>query len=240
MHETDVVYHEGLRGRLVRPKQPNGAGVLLMPGWAGLDERTDETAQRLADEGFTVVGWDPFSAHEPDLPAEDRRRITNGELLDVDAQKEHGRWLDFMEGELGLPGLGTIGFCMGGRMCMLITASDPRVKAVSAFYPTLRSYVAEWTINPYEAAQDMGAAIQIHYPQRDRVTPPESMVKLRTALEARESLAPTTVHFYPEAQHGFLTFDGNRDRPDCLASQVAWPATIANYRSTLLEGVEWK
>ena len=239
MPEVEVATYEGLRGRVVRPKQPNGGGVLLMPGWVGLEAGTDEISRRLADEGFTVVGWDPFSAYEPELPAEDRRRITTGELLDVDARIEHSRWLDFMEGELGLHALATIGFCMGGRMCMLISATDPRVKAVSAYYPTLRDYVPSWAIDPYAAAPAMEAAIQIHYPQRDRVTPYDSVVRLRTALEARSSLAPTMVNCYPQALHGFLTFDSSRERPDVLASQLAWPATIALYRATLLEGIDW-
>ena len=68
------------------------------------------------------------------------------------------------------------------------------------------------------------------------VSPFERAQQMRDALEARPALQTTAVNFHPQAQHGFLHFDGSRAEPDRLASQVAWPATIAFYRATLLEG----
>ena len=235
MLEVTTVTYQGLRGRLVRPEQPNGGGVLLMPGWAGLEAGSDRCSQELAGAGFTVLGWDPFSAHPEDVSAEVRRRVTQGELTDVAARAEHVTWLDYLEREQGVTGFGTIGFCMGGRMSIHLPAGDARIRGVAAYYPTLRDKVPAWGIDPTVVADDIHAPIMIQYPQADRVTPPESMVRLRTALEARPSLDTTIVQFHPQATHGFLSFDGTRDVPDEVASRVAWPTTLAFFRATLLD-----
>jgi carboxymethylenebutenolidase len=233
---TNVTY-DGLRGRLAEPAQPNGAGVLVMPGWIGLNADTDRCSTRLAEAGFTAIGWDPFSAYPADVSEEVRRRATQGEILDVNARAEHIRWVDYLRDELGLESVGAMGFCMGGRMSMLLGAEDPRVAAVSTYYPTLRDTPAAWTIDAAAAAPEMQSAIQIHYPQLDQVTPYSRFVELRDALEARRGLIPTATYLHPGAHHGFLGVN-KTDPADHLAAEIAWPATIAFLRAALIESAE--
>jgi carboxymethylenebutenolidase len=231
MHETRDVTFDGLRGRVVQPSDANGAGIVQIPAWQGLNDGTDGYAQALAHEGFTVLSWDPFSAYPADLPSEDRRRITTGEILDVDARREHVHCVDYLTQELGCDGIGSIGYCMGGRMCMLIGAVDPRMKAASVYYPTLRDHVPEWALDVNTEAAEMDTAVQIHYPQLDFVTPYPRILDLRLALEARPGMPTTITSVYAGAHHGFLR---PREEPDKRAARIAWPATIAFFRATLL------
>ncbi|MBI4212941.1 MAG: dienelactone hydrolase family protein [Chloroflexi bacterium] len=231
-HELTDVTADGLRGRLTRPARPNGAGIVLMPSWPGLGPGTDEYANWLADAGFTVVGWDPFSAYDPSIDSDTRRGITQG-LLDTDARKEHIRWVDYL-GDLGVQSFGTVGTCMGGRMAMLLGAGDPRVKACSAFYPSLRPQPLAWELDVATECKEMETAVQIHFPMEDTVTPYQRIRDVRPVLESRPGLSTTVVGVYPGAHHGFLGLNPERDPADLAATYVSWPATIAFFRATLL------
>jgi carboxymethylenebutenolidase len=231
MHETKDVTFDGLRARVVQPSDANRAGVLQIPAWQGLNDGTDGCARLMADAGFTVLSWDPFSAYPTDLPSEDRRRITMGDILDVDARVEHVHCVDYLTKELGCTGIGAIGFCMGGRMCMLVGSVDSRVKACSAYYPTLRDYVPDWALDVNAEAANMETAVQIHYPQLDYVTPYPTILETRLALEARPGIPTTITSVYAGAHHGFIR---PREEADKRAAQIAWPATIAFFRSLLL------
>jgi carboxymethylenebutenolidase len=230
MHEVQEISFDGLRARVVRPSDGNGAGILQIPAWQGPNAMTDGYADWLADAGFTVITWDPFSAYPTDLPIEDRRRITTGEILDVDARAEHVHCVDYLTKELGCEGIGSIGYCMGGRMCMLVGAVDPRVKACSAYYPTLRDHVPTWALDLKTEAAEMETAVQIHYPQMDFVTPYATILENRLALEARPGTPTTITSVYAGAHHGFLR---GREEADRYAAQIAWPATMAFFRSLL-------
>jgi carboxymethylenebutenolidase len=236
MHESKDITFDGVRARIVQPSDPNGAGILQIPSWQGLDVRTDAYAQGMADAGFTVLSWDPFSAFPSDLPLEDRRRITSGEIRDVDARAEHVRCVDYLIDQLGCEGIGSIGYCMGGRMCMLVAAGDPRVKACSAYYPTLKDPVPAWALDVKAEAAVMEAAVQIHYPQLDFVTSYLAILETRLALEARSAIATTITSVYTGAHHGFLRA---MDEADARAARVAWPGTIAFFRSVLLSSSDW-
>jgi dienelactone hydrolase len=109
------------------------------------------------------------------------------------------------------------------------------VKACSTYYPTLRDHVAAWALDATAEARDMRAPVQIHYPQLDSVTPYATIVQMRSALEARPGTPTTITCCYAQAHHGFLSRNPERDPADRLATQLAWPATIAFYRATLLQ-----
>jgi len=231
MHEVREINFDGLHARVVQPTDANGAGVLQIPAWQGLVDITDQYAQWMADAGFTVLSWDPFSGYPGDPSTDEKRRITTGELLDVDARAQHVHCVDYLTDELGCEGIGSIGYCMGGRMCMLVGTIDDRVKACSAYYPTLRDHVAPWTLDIKTEGAEMETAVQIHYPQLDSVTPYASILEARLALEARPGMPTTITSVYAGAHHGFLRA---REEADARAAQIAWPATIAFFRSLLL------
>src|SRR4051794_23564583 len=109
MHQVKEIVFDGLRGRVVQPLDANGAGVLQIPAWQGLNIDSDTYAQWFADAGFTVLSCDPFSAYPPDLPREDRRRITAGEILDSTYLQEHVHYVDYLREQLGCDGIGTMG-----------------------------------------------------------------------------------------------------------------------------------
>ncbi|MFI5266426.1 MAG: dienelactone hydrolase family protein, partial [Chloroflexota bacterium] len=229
------VESNGLRARLVRPEQPSNSGVLVLSAWPGLDERVDQCCKWLAAEGFTALAWDPFSVYAPALPMDERRRLTRGVIQDVEARLEQMHWIGYMHQELGVQNVGGIGFCMGGRMGLLLGVADRRLRCFSAWYPTIRMPVPQGVLNVVEAAPDIHCPAQIHYPGRDEATKYDTFVALRSALETRPGDVATLAHYYPTAVHGFLADEYQNEPANAAAKAIAWPLTIAFFRACLTD-----
>ncbi|HEX6511215.1 MAG TPA: dienelactone hydrolase family protein [Chloroflexota bacterium] len=231
-HAVSDIERNGLRARLVHPEQPNRAGVLVLSAWPGIDERIEEVSERLAGAGFTALAWDPFSAYDPAISMPQRRELTRGAILDTTARQEQVFWLDYMQSELGLERLGVIGFCMGGRMGLTLAAIDRRLQACVAFYPTIRLPVPEYALKAVDEARNIECAVQVHYPGRDEATNRDTFLQLRHSLESRSGLAETFAHYYPHADHGFLSPE-HQSPANAAARQAAWPLTMAFFHSQL-------
>jgi len=232
----DDVQSGALRARLLRPDRPSGAAVLVLPAWPGLDERTDQVSRWLAAEGFTVLGWDPFSAHPLDLPLAERRQLTRGGILDEDARREQAHWLGWIREELGISRIGGIGFCMGGRMGLLLGAADRRLGCFSAWYPTIRMPAPAWALSVVDAAPDIACPVQVHYPGKDEATVYSTFAAVRSALDGRAGDVATLAHYYPTAVHGFLADECQSDPANAAAKALAWPLTVAFFKACLVQG----
>jgi carboxymethylenebutenolidase len=224
----------GLRAKLVRPRDTSRAGILVLPHWPGADESTMDVAQKLAEEGFTALAWDPFSAYPRDVSAEERRRLTREVITDATARAEQSFWTGWLRGELGLDSIGAIGFCMGGRQTFVTAASERRWKAICAFYPTMRMPVPANALSAIEAGPEVQCPAMVHYPGLDEATTYETFSAVRSALESRGRKAITLAHYYPDAEHGFLGEERQSHAGNAEASAIAWPLTVAFFRTCLL------
>jgi carboxymethylenebutenolidase len=222
---------EGLPARLARPMEtPNGTGVLLLPGVSGLDDTIDAVLAQLSEAGFTAIAWDPFHAYDRGMDVKEKARIAYNVQQDAEVVKEHKHWTGYLQQELGLDRIATLGFCMGGRQSLLLAAQDARIAAAVAFYPTLRDPKPAVVVDPVPLMGQLSCPVQVHYPGRDATTSQASFGRLRAALETRDS-GLTSVNFYPQASHGFYARAGEQGHPDAAASALAWPATLTFLRT---------
>jgi carboxymethylenebutenolidase len=226
------VTSEGLRARLALAEPPGSAGVLVLPAVSGLAGNIGKLLAGLAGAGLNALAWDPFSAHPADIALADKQKITETEQRDELAQREHSHWVDYLREERGLETVGVLGFCMGGRMSVLLAAADRRIASCVAYYPTLRDPQPANVLDPVPRAAKIACPVQIHYPGKDHLTSQASFGRLRTALEARTAAA-TAIYFHPQATHGFLSRAGEAGHPDAAAGALSWPATLAFLQATL-------
>lgn len=231
---TDIT-RSGGRARLAQPLENCHAGVILLPSVVGLNQATDDLLVRLADAGFTALAWDPFFTYAPNLTREEKGRLSASVFDDTVLQREHSGWIDYMQQDLGVAKVGVIGFCMGGRMSLVLAAADRRLRACVAFYPSIRDPKPAKASDVVALAANIACPVQIHYPGLDYVTSNASFQKLRTALEARPDPAPSCVHYYPQANHGFLGKTHEESPADAAAGTIAWPTTVAFLRAALLD-----
>lgn len=231
---------DGLRGYLVRPERPATAGVLVLPTIAGIEERLRDYCAWLIEAGLLALAWDPFSAYPADLPVQERLPIGRDQLDDRPARQEQLRWLDYLYGELRLERVGVMGFCLGGRMVFPLAAGEPRIHACVAYHPSIyEAPPPPLHLDAVAAAREVPCPVQVLYPGRDHVTSQSTLHALRAALESRA--APTAVHVYPGAEHGFMeavnpvTGHDRRSNPaNVEATRLAWPQTAAFLRACLL------
>jgi len=225
---------EGLRGRLAQPSRTTEArvGVLVLPSVSGLAGNMSTVLAQLAEAGFLAVAWDPFWAYDTDIDQKEKARIAENVQQDALVVNEHKHWVGYMQKDLGVARIGALGFCMGGRMSLLLAAQDTRIAAVAAYYPTLREPKPALVVDPVPLMGKVTCPVQVHYPGKDVLTSHASFGRLRAALEARES-GLTSTCFHPHAGHGFLSRANEKGHPDAAASAFAWPATLSFLKAAL-------
>lgn len=182
------------------------AGVVLLPTIFGVNPFVREYAASLAADGISTLIWDPYP-DEP-LPAGyDAARARGGQLRDTPSLDAMSICVDFLLGELRLDHVGTIGFCLGGRYCLLLAARDTRIGACASVYPSIPSPRSpNQEEDAVSRAAEIACPVQLLYPGRDHVTSNETFYRLQPMLQRRE--ASTVVHLFPLAAHGFMHNDG--------------------------------
>lgn len=196
---------DGASGYLVRAQHPR-AGVVLLPTIFGVNKFTQEFAERLAAAGLTTMVWDPYAGEA--LPASREAAMSRaGNLRDGPSLDAMSICIDHLMGELRLDAVGTVGFCLGGRYCLMLAASDTRIGACSAVYPSIHSPKFDnQDEDAVQRAGEIACPVQLIYPGRDRVMNTETFHRLQDSLQRRT--APTMVQLYPEADHAFMHTEG--------------------------------
>jgi carboxymethylenebutenolidase len=240
MADKQRITLDGLRALVVSPEAPSKGGVLVLPTIQGIELHMATVCGWINEAGLTALVWDPFSAYDADMPVEQRFPIGRGKLEDGPALREQIRWVDYMHNDLGLENVGTMGFCLGGRMVFTLCAAEPRLKACVAYHPSIDSPPPARHLDAVDAAKNVGCPVQLLYPGRDRITSRETFMALRENLEKRP--APSIIQLFPEADHGFTErgvsivsgVDRGANPANIEATKLGWPQTAAFFRACLL------
>jgi carboxymethylenebutenolidase len=219
--KTQDVAGDGLHGYLAQPETAGKGAVLIVPTIFGINAFVRGFADTLARAGLTAAGCDLYSGAP--LPAsydealERSRKLTDQIVDDIE-----GRWLDHLQKSHSA--LGIIGFCLGGRFCLIRAAQDTRIKACAAAYPSIENPMRpNQTHDAVKLAAGVACPVHICQPGIDHVATPETYRALREALVGRSS--PTIIQYYPEAEHGFM----HRTEPAAnpVATVIAAPQVVA-------------
>jgi carboxymethylenebutenolidase len=108
-------------------------------------------------------------------------------------------------------GVGSIGYCMGGRLAY-VTAAAAGVEAAVVYY-------GGGIQQQLGLAATIGCPMQFHYAERDDHIPPQVVQQVREAMAGK----PAEVHVYAGAMHGFNCW--------ARASYHAPSATLAHGRT---------
>lgn len=228
------LHHQGtdLIGQMIAPQ---GAGphpaVLVMYSAYGLGDHVQNSARRLAEEGYLAICTDMYGggAYYPDPSAagQDFAAImANPELL-------RARCAAWFAAVAALPAvdpqrIAAIGYCFGGKCVLELARSGADVKAVVSYHGVLTTHApaTPGAIKGHVAAW-CGA--------RDPFAPLGDIDALRAELEAAG--ARYDVITLGKVAHSFTDPDAAKaNRPgieyDALADKVSWAGTLA-----LLDGV---
>jgi len=200
---SDLAYYVG-------PPAAPGPGVLLLHSWWGLTPFFKNVADRLADEGYTVMAPDLNQGEVFDVASEAERHL-------ADMNADHLARLTLSSARmLAQRGrderISVVGFSMGASLGLWASVRLPDViDSVSAFYG----------VQSIDFAGSR-AAYQVHLADDDPLVPEDDAVFMEATMGLVER--PVDVFRYPGTSHWF--FESDRFEYDPGAGAVAWGRMI--------------
>jgi carboxymethylenebutenolidase len=198
---------------------PEGRGphraVVVIQEWWGLNEHIKDIARRFADAGYLALAPDLYHGAVADEPDDARRLVMDLQI--PEAAKEMTGAAAYLagRGDVAPKNVGTIGFCVGGSLALLLAATSPQIGAVASFYGGRPMSADE--------LRSITAPVLAIFGGADEGIPPERHAALDSALG--EIGVTHEIHVYPGAPHAFF----NDARPHAYhpeAAKDAWARTL--------------
>lgn len=212
---------------LAKPAQGSGPGLVLLQEIFGINGYMKSMADRYAEEGYVVLVPDLFWRMKPGVElgygeADFVEALGYNEMLDeakavddIAATVASLRALPEQAGKVG-----TIGYCLGGRLAMLAAARTDVDCAVSYYGVGLDAYTSE--------SASIHCPMIFHFAENDALTPLDAREKIVAALKEKASIE---TYVYPGCDHAFATPE--RENFDKPAAMMAYSRTMAMLRKVL-------
>ena len=225
---VQIATADGIAEAIVESAPDGGPGVLLFMDAFGLRPRIRQIAAQIAGWGYVVLAPNVFYrdgtvaelAPSGDLTAPESMGAffaqvgpRLGHLTAELVSRDFPAYLDALRAVPGLrPGpIGTVGFCMGGRLAVRLSGAFPDdVGACAAIHTA--GLLTEDGDSPHLALATARARFLFANADNDRGMTPDNVTTLDEALRAA-GLAATNV-IVPGAAHGYTMSDTAAWNPD--------------------------
>ena len=201
-------------GYLAAPQTGQGAGVLVLHAWWGLNAFFRGVCDRLATEGFVALAPDLFQGQV--ATTIEAARSLRDERRPEPAHKMLTRAIEQLAKHPAVQGstIGVVGFSMGGHWALgLSQQPELPIGAAVTFYAA--------RAGDYSTSR---AAFLGHFAEKDDWVSDAALKKLRKSLETAGRIAELFV--YPGTGHWFFESD-RTDVYDSQAAELAWQRTVA-------------
>jgi carboxymethylenebutenolidase len=231
------------RGTLVLPEGDGPwPGVVVFADAGGWRETMVEMAEKIAAPGYAVLvpdvfyragDWAPIDLSTAFGDEKERARIFSymGALTNERIVADAAAYIDFLlaRPEVRGAGVGTTGYCMGGRMSLVAAgALGTKITAAASFHGG-RIAVEDDPTSPHLAASQITATVYVAGAIEDGSFTAEQAELLEKALT--EAGVSHTVEFYA-GRHGFAVPD-HVGIYDAAAAERHYEALASLYGSTL-------
>lgn len=191
-------------GYLATPASGRGPGVIVIQEWWGLNDQIRGVADMFAKEGFVALAPDFYHGKGAKIGEPDEAQKLMMEFFKAnDAAKDARGAAEYLTGlgSVTTRKVGTIGFCMGGFLAILVGSVAPdKVAAVVDCYGVGQRLP--------DLAPMRGTPLLGIFGGKDHSANADAIASLEKA--ARDAGVPFTKHVYPEGDHAFL----NEQRKD--------------------------
>jgi carboxymethylenebutenolidase len=195
----------------------------------GLDGFVQDAVVRLFREGYVAAAPELFHRQPAQIP-EGTSRV--GLLKDDEIITDMNAALAHMKGlkEVTVGPVGVVGFCMGGRVSLLMAAANSELKACTVFYGG--NVFKQWGSlpSPFDRVKDINCPVIAFYGNEDTNPSPDDVNKLDAELTRLGK--PHEFHRYDGAAHAFQNFlDASRyrERP----ARGSWSEMLAFFAQHL-------
>lgn len=213
-----------IAGYLARPRGGSGSlpGIVVIHEWWGLNDNIRAMAERLAGEGYAALAVDLYEGEAAESP-ERARELVGATLERASALQDNlSQAISYLREDIGVSGVGTIGWCFGGGWSLNAALDNPeRVDATIIYYGRL--------VTDPERLRALQTPILGIFGGEDTGIPVETVREFESALARLDK--PAEVHIYEGAHHAFANPSGTRY--DAEAAEDAWQKTIAFFQDRL-------
>jgi len=232
IHITAADGSGSFAGYLAVPESGSGPGLVIAQEIFGVNATMREVADHFAEEGYVALVPDLFWRMEPGIELaytpEDWQKafgyfgkfnVDKG-VDDMQAAITALRARAEVKGEGRSKPVGTIGYCLGGKLAYLAACRTDADVSVGYYGVGIEAVLGE--------ADKIKRPLVLHIAELDKFCPPEARAQIVQALQGRPGV---TTYVYPGADHAFARVGGDHyHRPSAL---MAHERTIAALRSAL-------
>jgi carboxymethylenebutenolidase len=202
-----VKLRDGVMGAHVAypDKTPAGAIIAIMEIW-GVNDTMRRHAQEFAEAGFVCLVPDLFWRQEPGVELSDKNPEDVKKAFDLYYEFDYDLGVKDMEGTAAFlktheycnGKVGSVGYCLGGKLNYLMCCRSTKMDCAVAYYGT---YIE----HNIREAKNLSRPFMLHMAMKDRWVQAE----VNDLIERRLSPNPlVTIHKYPGADHAFARHGG--------------------------------
>ncbi len=210
-------------GYLAVPAAEHGPATIVLQEWWGVDEHIRSLCDRLAAEGFYALAPDLYRGETTTQPSEAQQKMMAMSMGQV--EKDMCGAADHLASQPGFegPGVGAVGFCLGGGLAIWAAATCPNIAAAVTYY-----YVMPHGKPDFSA---ISCPVLGHFGTADEFIPVEDANKLESEL--KEAGVDATFHYYEGAGHAFVNDTNRLGTYDAALADLSWERTVSFLRSAL-------
>ncbi len=213
---------------LASPTTGSGPGIVVIQEIFGINKVMRDIADGWAAKGYMAICPDLFWRQEPGIQLTDQSQAEWDRAFelyqgfdeakgaeDLGATLAHLRGLELCTGKIG-----SIGFCLGGKLAYLM-ATRPDTDCNVSYYGV-------GIENALDEAANIKAPLLLHIAEKDQFCPPEAQAKVHGALDANGQV---TIHDYAGVDHAFARPGG--EHYDETATDLANQRTVDFFAGNL-------
>src|SRR5271170_1311664 len=210
-------------GYLAVPAGEHGPATIVLQEWWGLDEHIRSLCDRLAAEGFYALAPDLYKGETTTQPSEAQQKMMALSMGEVELEMCGAA--DCLAAQPGFegPGVGAVGFCLGGGLAVWAAATCPNIAAAVTFYCVMPHGKPDFSA--------IRGPLLGHFGTADEFIPTEDANKLEAEL--KDAGVDTTFYYYDGAGHAFVNDTNRLGTHDPELAQLAWGRTVDFLRSAL-------
>jgi carboxymethylenebutenolidase len=210
-------------GYLAVPAGEQGPAVIVLQEWWGLDEHIRSVCDRFAAEGFYALAPDLYRGETTAQPSEAEQKMMAMSMDQV--EKDMCGAADYVASQPGVegPGVGAVGFCLGGGLAIWAAASCPNIAAAVSYYYVMPHGKPDFS--------KIKGPVLGHFGTADEFVPLEDARKLESELT--DAGVQTTFEYYDGAGHAFFNDTNRLGTYDMEHAERSWQRTVGFLRSAL-------
>lgn len=223
-HEFSITASDGQQfgAYMAVPERGEGPGIIVIQEIFGVNYTMRSIANHLAQAGYVAVVPDLFWRLEPGLNLDDRVEADLQKAFALYERFDENKGVEDLQTTLNsvrnLPlcsgSVGTIGYCLGGKLAYLMaTRSDAACNV---------SYYGVGIEKALDEASKISHPLMLHLAEKDKFVSSTAQEQIKEAFRSNFNVA---IHSYPNVDHAFAREHGQH------FDQAA--AELANQRTRL-------